>query len=120
MLTRLVFVGVLAHAAYVSATGPDDIPVAGSQVIPGEAPCGLPEMPDPVLAACDVGLHPTVPDHRGSWVSNTTNHTERIEQCEDRYTVSGPASDDLYYVHYFYHADGTKANGVHDFDGGHA
>ena len=85
MLTRLVFVGVLAHAAYVSATGPDDIPVAGSQVIPGEAPCGLPEMPDPVLAACDVGLHPTVPDHRGSWVSNTTNHTERIEQCEGRF-----------------------------------
>jgi len=81
-----------------------------------------PEMPPPVLAGCDEGPAPGVPDLRGTWhvVDGTSagapladdhpvrGHVERIEQAGRRVVITGGGV-----VHDMV-ADGTLEHGVHD------
>eukprot|EP00746_Dinoflagellata_sp_MGD_P083136 gnl/MRDRNA2_/MRDRNA2_33088_c0_seq1.p1 gnl/MRDRNA2_/MRDRNA2_33088_c0~~gnl/MRDRNA2_/MRDRNA2_33088_c0_seq1.p1 ORF type:complete len:225 (+),score=23.09 gnl/MRDRNA2_/MRDRNA2_33088_c0_seq1:74-676(+) len=73
-------------------------------------------MPPSVLGDCTDPISAGIPDHRGNWTNPDTGHWQIIEQCADRYTVSGPGANGLFYIHDFPHADGTEANGVADYN----
>ncbi|XRB25401.1 hypothetical protein RI054_44g152590 [Pseudoscourfieldia marina] len=45
-------------------------------------------------------------------------YMQRIEQCADRLTISGPGAGDLFYIHDFMRLDGTTENGCIDFNAG--
>ncbi len=101
---------------YVELKNANDIPRQNSKTSKDATTCGLPEFTK-ALADCTEPLKAGVPDHRGNWTSTSTGHWELIEQCGDRYAVSGPGSNSLYYIHDFPHVDGTLENGVNDYNG---
>ena len=89
---------------------PDDIPRALSEE--GDGTCGLTVWPD-FLADCDTPLSSNAVDIRGLWSNGA--HMHKIEQCGDRITLSGPGTNNRFYVHDFPHADGTFENGCADY-----
>lgn len=97
------------------ALNSDEIPRGTSKESPDSTTCGLMSMPDPVLAECTETIPTDIPNHIGYWKNNETGVSFRVEQCGDRYVVSGKGSSDLFYIHDFLHADGTLDNGVMDF-----
>lgn len=80
--------------------------------------CGLSEFPPPVLSKCTEPILQGVPDLRGTWNSDDGMYMQRIEQCADRLTISGPGAGGLFYIHDFVRLDGTTENGCIDFNAG--
>ena len=93
----------------------DEIPKGTSKTSPDAATCGLPYDPFPYLRNCSSPIDKGLPDLRGTWeaplAGGLRTYQERVEQCEDRFTVTGKSSKSgLYFIHDFKHADGTLAN----------
>lgn len=93
----------------------DEIPRGTSKTSPDTKICGLPTMPKPTLENCTEPLKEGIPDHRGNWTNLLTGTSQLIEQCGDRYVVSG-LGNNSYYIHDFLHADGTLPNGLADYN----
>lgn len=98
----------------------DTIPRWNSGPYPGvvtpSSTCGLTSWPL-FLAQCTTPLAPGAVDLRGLWSDAHTGgtHVQRIEQCGDRATISGPGVNGFYFVHDFVHADGSWVNGADDY-----
>lgn len=112
----LLWIVTASRLLIASAVPSDEISPGSSKVSPNSTTCGLPAFPYPILASCTDPIQSGVPDHQGIWSNDANGHWQRIEQCGDRYVVSGPGSSGLYYIHDFPHADGTPENGVADYN----
>mmetsp|Transcript_2265 Transcript_2265/g.4125 ORF Transcript_2265/g.4125 Transcript_2265/m.4125 type:complete len:251 (+) Transcript_2265:69-821(+) len=80
--------------------------------------------PPLTLAQCDEPLAPGAVDLRGYWLSKVpillgAYHAERLEQCENRITLSGSSQRGQYHwVHDFLDVDGSHAGGCNDYNAG--